>query len=324
MNTSSIVIPNRLIFGSYPNINTLVELKTYGITMLVDLTGTRQVKKTDKYDSINFDYIYFPIKDRESPTDITKFQNFISDLLIHYKKGANIYIHCIGGHGRSGMIAAVLTKLILGITVEQALIKIYEAHQKRIEMKDKMRKLGSPQTAIQKKFVKAYFDSKIDFYDSKFIYFEFSNFYLVKISIDGIEYKSTEHYYQSQKFVYEGASEQSILFSKIIAEQNTPGKTYYLAKQQHKTQYKWMQLLNDIINKYPEAKLDPEWDGRKLEVMEKAIRVKFENITLRNLLLSTKGKEIRENSPRDWYWGIGKDGKGENNLGKLLMKLRDE
>jgi predicted NAD-dependent protein-ADP-ribosyltransferase YbiA (DUF1768 family) len=33
---------------------------------------------------------------------------------------------------------------------------------------------------------------------------------------------------------------------------------------------------------------------------------------------------IIEDSPRDWYWGIGKDGKGQNWLGKLLMERRQE
>jgi len=41
-------------------------------------------------------------------------------------------------------------------------------------------------------------------------------------------------------------------------------------------------------------------------------------------LLQTSGHSIYEDSPYDSYWGIGKDGSGENNLGKLWSKLRAE
>lgn len=32
----------------------------------------------------------------------------------------------------------------------------------------------------------------------------------------------------------------------------------------------------------------------------------------------------KKDSPRDWFWGIGADGTGSNELGKALMRLRDE
>ena len=41
-------------------------------------------------------------------------------------------------------------------------------------------------------------------------------------------------------------------------------------------------------------------------------------------LLDTKDAELVENSPIDSYWGRGKDWNGENKLGKMLMKLREE
>ena len=33
---------------------------------------------------------------------------------------------------------------------------------------------------------------------------------------------------------------------------------------------------------------------------------------------------IKKDSPRDWFWGIGADGTGNNELGKALMRLREE
>ena len=43
---------------------------------------------------------------------------------------------------------------------------------------------------------------------------------------------------------------------------------------------------------------------------------------LQKLLDSTKPAFIIEDSPYDYYWGCGSDGKGKNMLGQLLCKIR--
>jgi len=42
-----------------------------------------------------------------------------------------------------------------------------------------------------------------------------------------------------------------------------------------------------------------------------------------HLYRPSQGK-ISKDSPRDWFWGVGADGTGNNELGKALMRLRDE
>jgi len=66
-----------------------------------------------------------------------------------------------------------------------------------------------------------------------------------------------------------------------------------------------------------------DWDAVKLRVMEDLLRQKFSNPELRKKLLETRGSELVEGN--DWgdiFWGVCR-GKGENHLGKLLMKIRD-
>ena len=41
-------------------------------------------------------------------------------------------------------------------------------------------------------------------------------------------------------------------------------------------------------------------------------------------LLETKDYLIVEDSPKDNFWGWGENRTGQNNLGKLWMKIRDE
>jgi ribA/ribD-fused uncharacterized protein len=72
------------------------------------------------------------------------------------------------------------------------------------------------------------------------------------------------------------------------------------------------------------VQLRHDWDDVKLPLMEDILRVKFSYWDLKAMLLFTgKAELIEGNWWGDRYWGVCK-GTGENHLGKLLMKLRDE
>jgi ribA/ribD-fused uncharacterized protein len=68
------------------------------------------------------------------------------------------------------------------------------------------------------------------------------------------------------------------------------------------------------------------WESIKLGVMETCLRSKFSRPEPRALLLGTGDRELVEgNTWGDKYWGVcANGGGGDNNLGKLLMKLRGE
>lgn len=76
---------------------------------------------------------------------------------------------------------------------------------------------------------------------------------------------------------------------------------------------------------------EDEWKQHREAIVEKALRVKFQDPKLRDMLLNTKGQVIAETAAWDPIWGTGANevdtlrGKwtGENLLGKLLMKVRD-
>ena len=74
-------------------------------------------------------------------------------------------------------------------------------------------------------------------------------------------------------------------------------------------------------------KLRLGWDNLKEEVMCNVVRAKFEqNNDLKAKLLATGNALLVEGN--DWgdrYWGVDqKTGEGENRLGKILMKVREE
>lgn len=139
----------------------------------------------------------------------------------------------------------------------------------------------------------------VGFYPREFYCFD--NFSSFKIMYKGTLYSSVEEAYQALGFV-DSAPE--------IASQI---KNSFSAHEAQKIAY---------ANKDKRRK---DWDNIKVSVMEELLRAKIEqNPYVKKKLLETKDYLIVEDSPKDSFWGWGEDRKGENNLGKLWMKLRDE
>lgn len=71
--------------------------------------------------------------------------------------------------------------------------------------------------------------------------------------------------------------------------------------------------------------LRPDWEEIKINVMYEICKAKFtQNENLKRSLLNTGNTELIEgNNWGDKIWGQV-NGVGENNLGKILMKIREE
>ena len=68
-----------------------------------------------------------------------------------------------------------------------------------------------------------------------------------------------------------------------------------------------------------------DWHDIKLQIMEDIVRAKLsQHFYIQKKILQTGDRELIENSPRDSFWGWGPNKDGENHLGKIWMKLRDE
>ena len=67
------------------------------------------------------------------------------------------------------------------------------------------------------------------------------------------------------------------------------------------------------------------WDEMKLAVMEDLVRQKFAHPKLAAMLLATGDEELIEGNTWDTFWGVDTEtGVGENHLGRIVMKIRDE
>jgi ribA/ribD-fused uncharacterized protein len=66
-----------------------------------------------------------------------------------------------------------------------------------------------------------------------------------------------------------------------------------------------------------------DWNEVKVGIMKDVVTAKFlQHCELMEKLLGTDDRPLIEASKTDGFWGEGRDGKGKNMLGQILMEVR--
>ena len=129
-----------------------------------------------------------------------------------------------------------------------------------------------------------------------------SNFYERPFIYNGAEYKTGEHAFQAAKTLDNNEKQ-------LIIDAETPGKAKRLGRR---------------------VKLRDDWEAVKYDVMYEIEKAKFSDEEMKKMLISTGDAELIEGTTwHDNIWGNCtcercKNIIGQNNLGKILMKVRDE
>jgi ribA/ribD-fused uncharacterized protein len=133
-----------------------------------------------------------------------------------------------------------------------------------------------------------------------------SNFYYHIIFLEDLACPTLEHAYQASKTLDQKERLK-------IVEAKSPGQAKKLGIKISKSD-----------------KLRSDWFKVNVEIMEKLLIQKFSDSELKKILLNTENSILIEgNSWHDNFFGNCtcikcKDIKGENHLGKLLMKIREK
>ena len=136
----------------------------------------------------------------------------------------------------------------------------------------------------------------INFVETRWTYL--SPFSAHEVLVRGVVYKTAEHAYQSLRMLDSARAE--------IAASTSPLEAWRRAQAA-----KEQELLDESVD--------------KLSLMEEIFRAKLQQHTdVRDVLLETDDALLLKVYDTDYYWGTGADGSGENQMGKLWMKLRSE
>ena len=132
---------------------------------------------------------------------------------------------------------------------------------------------------------------KIDHFRGEYAFL--SNFWEAPVTYQGLTYGSNEAAFQAQKCMTEGEKMEFSASKKL-------GRR---------------------------VQLRPDWEEVKVGIMEEIVRAKFtQNEDLKWRLIGTGDAYLEEgNTWHDTCWGVdAKTGAGQNHLGKILMKVREE
>jgi ribA/ribD-fused uncharacterized protein len=118
-------------------------------------------------------------------------------------------------------------------------------------------------------------------------------------TLEDKEWPSVEHYFQAMKF--EAGNHQNIIRSAA-----GPKKARKLGRT------RFEKIRND-------------WSTARTVFMTRAIYTKCRTYPdVSALLLSTDSQKLVESSQYDYFWGCGRDRRGENMYGQILMNVRDK
>lgn len=161
-----------------------------------------------------------------------------------------------------------------------------------------------------------------DFYDNlDNEYRVFSNYSSYPVNIDGEEWPTSEHYYHSKKFSSEDNDDGTIWYKNIIKNCSTANKSKQLGNQKP-GRYGETTIIN------PKNDINESKSRRlifKNRIMYRVVKEKInQHPEIKDILLNTENSVIREASPYDFYWSMGKNNTGKNMLGNIFMKIRDE
>lgn len=299
MENTSYFIKDKALFGSYPTQDAVYELEKEGVRYFIDLTEDGE-KKLEKY-TTQYKYIRYPIRDQKVPSNWRKFSGFILKLcntITNLSGDDKVYVHCKGGHGRSGIVVACTLCSLLNISPQDALDLTAKYHNNRKNMRDKWRTLGSPQSFHQKNFVVKFF-KPVYFYKAykTGISVGLSNFSLHPIETELGKFPTAEAAFQAYK---------------------DPNNTEYIQKQ--------INSKTPAMSKYygRHCNIRKDWNEQACKLLYNVLECKFQqNSDIKENLLNTGLRILIMHTKYDSYWGDGGDNSGQNQYGKILSKLRN-
>lgn len=113
-------IRGELYFGPIPDDKTLYELKNEGVTIIWNL-GYELFDIAEIEIGCGFWVFEAKISDYNTPLHHQNFKNQLLTICSSLACGYKVFVHCMGGRGRTGMALALIAKIFNGVNSDEAL-----------------------------------------------------------------------------------------------------------------------------------------------------------------------------------------------------------
>ncbi len=128
---------------------------------------------------------------------------------------------------------------------------------------------------------------------------DLSSFASFAFELEGLMWPSVEHYFQGMKYPVGE-------YQELIRKAPTAKKAQKLGRSRFK-------------------KIRNDWAQVRETVMTRAVYTTCRTHPhISDALLNTQDKTLVDNTQYDYFWGCGRDRRGENAYGKVLMSVRDK
>jgi hypothetical protein len=136
------LIANRLIIGGYPSIDDLQKLIEWGVDIFISLIepheimayeGTTILRNREyvRFRTPNVLFVSYPTIDGQALKSDKTLSEIVVFILKMLKRDKKIYLHCLGGHGRSAVVGTCALMAYFHIDCDQALEILRVSHSTR-------------------------------------------------------------------------------------------------------------------------------------------------------------------------------------------------
>eukprot|EP00727_Mastigamoeba_balamuthi_P013421 m51a1_g8701 putative map kinase phosphatase (185) ;mRNA; r:88620-89265 len=147
------LVPGRLLVGALPRSSLLAAALAAGVTVFVSLlTDSERAASGGAYESRARDCAA-SLRLDPSRLEFLRYPGALGmarEVARRVREGRAVYVHCMGGHGRTGTLGALVVAELYGLGASEAVALVQRCHADRAQCRQCPGRFTSPETHEQR------------------------------------------------------------------------------------------------------------------------------------------------------------------------------